>query len=337
MAGIAVAILLLPACAKPLGNYFAPTAAVVNGEKIPEGDITRELRNARSDPQFENLFKGKDAAANRREAERQILSRLIERFVLAQAAPALGIIVSESEIDQGMKQVSAQFGSEKELDDFLAQQYLSRDRARTFLRRQSLITKVQQEVGKDATVPEEQVRQYYDQNKATYDEQLKIAHILVCESFDPETQACNAGPSDESLAKTIADRARRGEDFSALAAQYSKDARSARTGGDIGWLTAGQANPFEQAASALGQPGAISDPVQSQSGFHVLKLLAKGRPFEDASPEIEQLLLRPIRQEAFQSFLRQALERAKIRVNPRYGRFDRATFQIVPHEPGNGA
>lgn len=333
MTALAVMAFALTGCLKTAGNYFAPTAAIVNGQKIPEAEITRELRNARRLPQFQHLFQGKEAAANRREAERQILNTLIQRVVISQAAARLGITVSTSEVEDQLRRAIAQFPSKKAFSDFLAEQQLTLERARQFIRLDILINKVQLQVGKDAAVPEEQMQAYYDQNKATFDGQIRVAHILVCENYDESNRICSPVPGDQSLAASLAARGRAGEDFAALAREFSKDSTTRDRGGDYGWLGPSQGSAFEEAAFGLKDPGAISDPVQSPSGWHVIKLLNKGRPFEEAKEEIKMLLVRPLQQEEFNKFLRKGLAEAKVRVNPRFGRFDRATLTIVEGEP----
>lgn len=133
--------------------------------------------------------------------------------------------------------------------------------------------------------------------KAHAEEQVHARHILL------STEAANsAGPSksaatqpDKSQARTKAEevlkRARSGEDFAALAKEFSSDPGSKDKGGDLGWFGRGQMVPeFEKAAFAL-QPGQISDIVETQFGFHIIKVEERRMGDKDrkqAADEVEQ-------------------------------------------------
>jgi peptidyl-prolyl cis-trans isomerase D len=114
------------------------------------------------------------------------------------------------------------------------------------------------------------------------EEQIWTRHILV---------------DSEEKAKEVLTRLQNGEDFGALAKELSTDTGSAQNGGDLGWTSKGSLyTEYEDAAYKL-NVGEISQPVQSQSGWHIIQLLGKEvRPLD--SYAFDQL-----RQTKFQAWL----------------------------------
>jgi peptidyl-prolyl cis-trans isomerase D len=115
-----------------------------------------------------------------------------------------------------------------------------------------------------------EVETYYKSNTQQYEtpEQVRASHILF-----------NTAGKDEAAvrkqAEEILKRARAGEDFAALAKQYSEDEGSKVKGGDLDYFARGRMVPeFEQAAFNA-QPGTITDLVKSQFGFHIIKVVDK--------------------------------------------------------------
>ncbi|HVE76937.1 MAG TPA: peptidylprolyl isomerase [Actinomycetota bacterium] len=315
------------------GNYFAPTAAIVNGEKLPEGRISLELRrvvNNPQDPESAGQFSGVEGRANRLEAQRQVLTRLIQQTIILQRARALKIKATKAEVQGRIAELKRRFGSEQEYQEAVKREGFTDEEVEEFLANQVIVDKVVEEVTKGSAPTEEEVVAQFEQNRLVYDAQLHLAHILVCKNFDPEQGSCAHIPEDETTAQTVSDRARAGEEFAALAREFSVDTQSKESGGDLGFQDPSRLSPELAGAVGALQPGEVSPPVRTQFGFHVLKLLARGRTLDAARQEILDELGSEGEQEAFSQWLTGELKKANVRVNPKFGVFDRTVLEVVP-------
>jgi parvulin-like peptidyl-prolyl isomerase len=331
---VLAAFFLLSCSTNTVGTYFAPTVAVVNGEKIPESKMSERIRLAMREPDFAKMMRrgGLEGRRDRLSAQREVLTRLIQDEVLLQSAAKLGVNIGRRQIDSQLSQIRAQFASAEGFDNELKRLGITELQAREIISSQLLVQGVQEALTRDVSAPAEQLRQFYDQNKAEFDAQIQIAHILVCGNTNPTTRLCDATPQDEASAKSLAQRAKQGENFSDLAGQHSQDKSTSGQGGDLGWATRSpNPTPFEDTAFGLGV-GQVSDPVQSAQGWHIIKVLKKGRSFEDASEEIEAQVLSERKTSIYQEWLSKALRDSskKVRVNRRYGRFDTNSLRVVP-------
>ena len=114
--------------------------------------------------------------------------------------------------------------------------------------------------------------------------QTKVRDAITVDVPHSETQlwARHILVSDEATALIVIEKLKNGEDFAALAKQYSQDTGSAANGGDLGWFSKGaMVAEFETAAFALEKSGDYTlTPVKSQYGYHIIQLIAKqDRPF----------------------------------------------------------
>lgn len=155
------------------------------------------------------------------------------------------------------------------------------------------------DVAQGVSVTEEAVRERYEsaKDRFTEPERRRASHILI--AVDDSTDDAKARVLAEDLHKRLL----AGEDFAALARQYSKDSASAAQGGDLGWSTRdAYVGPFADAVFGL-QEGALSPPVKTQFGYHVIRLdgvrAGAGRSFEDVQPELAVQLRDELAADAF--------------------------------------
>ncbi len=136
----------------------------------------------------------------------------------------------------------------------------------------------------------EELRKAYDDNakRFTVKESRQASHILItAEGSDPEARK-KARVKAEELHVQLK---KNPGDFAALAKKHSQDPGSAANGGDLGFFERGaMVKPFEDAVFSMKQ-GEISPPVESEFGYHIIRLTAvrggKNKSFEEARPQIE--------------------------------------------------
>lgn len=129
--------------------------------------------------------------------------------------------------------------------------------------------------------------------KAFYDEQVKSAKP------EEEVKARHILVETEALIKDVVVKLKGGADFEKLAQEVSKDPGSKDTGGDLGFFSRGQMVPqFEEAAFKLDK-GQVSDPIQTQFGWHVIKVDEKrSRPLPTFDQVKDRLMASMIQQKA---------------------------------------
>lgn len=122
--------------------------------------------------------------------------------------------------------------------------------------------------------------------------EIKVAHIMVAtpNSSTPE----NVAKAKDKIS-TIFDKLKAGEEFSLLAKESSDDKGSAKKGGELPWFGTGRMVPeFEKAAFALINKGDISEPIKTNFGWHIIKLVDKKGiiPYEDLKAELKNKISR---------------------------------------------
>ncbi len=254
-------------------------AARVNGVGISLDLYNRQVTQAQ-EAMIKNFGTDPKSAQGQetiKSLKQQVLDQLINDVVITQYADSRKIKVSDDELNARLAQMIQDAGSVEKLNEYMSKNQLTLADLCALVRNQLLGEAVLNDV--TAPIP-------------TQGEQVQVRHILV------ETPA---------LAQTIRDRARKGEDFAALAKQYSKDETSKANGGDLGWVPRGVLDPQLEAVIFEIQVNQISDVVTTQFGYHIAQVLAKekSRPLP---PEVIQ----NVRQDAFLKWLRAFRETLKI-------------------------
>jgi parvulin-like peptidyl-prolyl isomerase len=261
----AILLLALSACggpageAEPGGEPFVPgeadvgdvpLAAMVNGQPITQQDYERELARHLAGTAALGWETATDTAL-----ETQVLDLLIEYELIRQTAEQQGIIVSADQVEAEVNAAIQASGSQQDFEAWLAANQWTLDEFRAQVLLDLMTNELKTPVL--AAVPD-------------VAEQVHARHILV----DSEAEA------QSLLAQLLA-----GEDFTQLAADYSRDATSRFNGGDLGWFPRGAllVSEVEEVAFAL-ELNALSDVVPSSQGYHIVQTLERD-PARPIQPE----------------------------------------------------
>jgi peptidyl-prolyl cis-trans isomerase C len=177
---------------------------------------------------------------------------------------------------------------------------------------------VKKEILDKANVTDQEVKAYFDQHKADLGE-VRISHILVA-----------TRPEAEDILKKL----KAGESFASLAKQYSLDGKTKANGGDLGWVNWEQfgSASLKDAAFKL-KPGEISGIVQSQFGFHIMKVTDKKPASDSDFAKIKDALKEQVaekkKEDLFESYVKDLRSKAKITVNAQ----NLATVNVAPQQP----
>lgn len=137
------------------------------------------------------------------------------------------------------------------------------------------------------------IKSYFDTNKERFSqpEKAKVRHILI----RADRKDATAVESARQEALKVVERLKGGADFAAVAKEKSADPGSAQNGGLIDYFARGSMVPEFEAYSFSGKVGEISAPIQTDFGFHVVKIEdrkpAASRKLEEVSEEIAEILL----------------------------------------------
>jgi parvulin-like peptidyl-prolyl isomerase len=234
-----------------------------------------------------------------------------EQIVKAYAA-ANGLAADPADVTAALDQLEQNLGGPEALDGQLEEAGLTRTGLRALAERLILFSEVQDAVANERL--DDATLQSMYEGALTQFTTVEVSHILLEERRDAEQVARTVTP----------------DTFGDVARDRSTDPGSADSGGSLGSYSEAQFRQqfdptFVEAALAL-QPGEISGVVQTQFGFHVIELVRRDvASFEDVR---EQLSAQQAPQ-VFQEWLREQYGTLDIDVNPRYGRLNVETGEVV--------
>ena len=298
-------------------------AVTVNGVDITQGDVEAKIapqlermaaQDAKVPPQFIEQYK--------RQLRQQALETMIIEQLLDEKIKENGIVVAEEEVMDHFEQVASQQQPPLSLEDIKAlieASGQSFDTAKERIRKRLGYQKVMeaQWAGK-ANFTEEDAQKYYSENIKQFEtpEQVRASHILITpDTADPNSDPNEARVKAKAKAEDLLGQIKDGADFATLAKANSACSSAAR-GGDLNFFRRGQMVPaFEDAAFGL-KVGQVSDVVETQFGYHVIKLTdhkdADVIQFEQAKDDIVKVLTQEKQSELAEGYIESLKAEANI-------------------------
>jgi len=275
-----------------------------------------------------------------------IVSELIDRALIEAEAERRSLAIAADKLESRYRQRIEEMGGDDAYRAYLNETNITDDDFRSVVTGELYGELVRQELSKDLSVEPVEARAFFDKESAnpqyaalfTEPESLRASHILISArrlQIRSELQA--SGNRDQAqLEKLTAEEMRkrraraadilnqlqRGANFAELARRYTEDPGTRARGGDLGRFARNTHTPrFDEAAFAL-KPGQLSQVVETDYGFHVIKVTEyypeRARRFDEVRVQIEQQLLDRKRAARLASWLEARRRSANISINPSY-------------------
>ena len=298
--------------AKPVPAQLPDVLARVNGETISKPEFERALAT------IEARAGGPVPPEQRDQILRNVLDQIVSYKLLVQESHARKVDATDAEVDSRVQEIQGQFPNEAAFKQMLTARQTTLEQLRSDARQDIAVQKmIDAEVAPKSAVKPEQLADFYAKNPDQFKqpERVHASHILI---GVPRGADAAAKAQARAKAEQVLKDVKAGKDFAALAKEHSQDPGSAPNGGDLGFFQQGQmVGPFNDAAFSLA-PGTVSDLVETEFGFHIIKVAEKQAPraiaLEEVKPRLEQFLLERNRQEQTDAFVKGLRSKGKIEI-----------------------
>ena len=245
-----------------------------------------------------------------------IVTRLLEKY-----AEEKNITVSSEEVDKQIKLIIDSYSSEEDFEKDLKDKGIDKKFLENYFKSLVLSSKIFDEVTIDVIVTDQEVKQYYNDNKKTLyvvPAKVKASHILAIFPWVEDNSEETEEGREEALEKIkmVEDKLKNGVVFEDLARQYSDDRTSGENGGDLGYISKGQMiEEFEEALFSL-DVEEVSEIVETEYGFHIIKVFDRQeeyiQKFDEVEESINTYLLNLHKAEKWEDFIFSLIEKVNI-------------------------
>ena len=289
-------------------------AVTVNGEPI-----SREKVQAQVDHMVNQRGLGSGGITQPdayKQIQQEVADQLIVQELLWQEAQRLDFVVEDEYVDTRLQEMKSGFDREMDFLFRIQEGGFTEETFREDIRQQVSVQRMISEgISSGIAVSDEDVEHFYNTNIEQMQKPIEVhaRHILIT----PASTALADHQAAKAEADAILAEVRDGADFVEIASNRSQGPSAAR-GGDLGYFGPGQMAPaFEQAAFAL-QPGELSEVVQTQFGYHVIRV--EGRrggevaPIEETTDQIREYLTELALQNAVEVLLTNLREEGEVEI-----------------------
>ena len=292
------------------GKIFDRVVAKVNNEIITLGALEERARALKEKyrSEFENYSEN--------QVLQEALEILIDEKLKLQQGKKMAFEVDDMTVDAAIKNLEKKNSLEEgQLALMLEAEGKSLDSYKNVIRDQILVSKITRfELGSRLVISDRKIAKYYHDNQKEFWEssQVRVKHILIL--FEKDATEKIIQIKNKQIKEILAEL-KGGKDFAEAAKEYSEDV-SASLGGDVGFVKKGQMVPeFEKAVFKL-REGEISDVVQTEYGYHIIKAeeIQRGRtiPFKEVKNRIKDILSASKQESAYKAWMSELRESAFI-------------------------
>ena len=261
-------------------SVSSDVAATVNGRPITYPDLERQMATQGPDTL------GSQTGDQALEYKLETLRALIDNEILLQRAEKAGLIAVDADVEAKFNQLRAPY-TQEDFQKQLKVRQMSEADFKAQLRKDLSIEKLfNKEIGSHISISDADVAAYYNANKPSFnlaESRVHLAQILVTPAPDPNVHNLkkDKAQTEEQAKKKMAMiemRLRQGEDFGALAQNYSEDAKSSPNGGDYGFIPESaltEANAELRKAILALPSGGVSPVIHTPEGYRIIKVIAK--------------------------------------------------------------
>lgn len=301
-----------PAAPKPAESGVLLT---VDGTPILASDVA-DMMVSRFGSQLQQMPE-EQRMMIQQQLQQQIVSNLISKTLLLNAANKQGIEVSDAEVDEGLDMIRQNMPEGIDLKSFVEASGSSMELIRSRISEDTKIRKVLDQVTADVVQPgDEAVKKYYDEHPDEFEKgaMVKASHILVStRGITDDAELAKKEQLVAELRKQLGES--EGKNFGELAMVHS-DCPSKAQGGDLGEFGRGQMVPeFEQAAFTQ-DVGVIGDTVKTDFGYHIIQVTerqdARKVPFDEVEESLCEKLHDQEKGKVVEAYIAELEEKADI-------------------------